>query len=84
MKELIQSILDKYTSARATTRFSGDHEVLKLFSSLKDEIAKLDFIKNNSNLVVRFSCGKGNWAAIPWIAILDKRETELRLKLVPV
>ena len=75
MQKTIQSILDKYPLARASSRFSGDHEILKLFSSLKDEISKLDFIKNNSNLVVKFSCGKGNWAAIPWLAILDKRET---------
>ncbi len=75
MKELIQSILDKYPSARASSRFSGDHEVYKLFALLKDEISNLKFIKDNPSLKVKFSCGQGNWAAIPWVAILDKNET---------
>jgi len=74
MKTIIQSILDKYPSARAS-RFSGDHEIFQLFNSLKDQIAEFDFIKSNPNLVVKFSCGKGNWAAIPWLAILDRRVT---------
>lgn len=75
MKDLIQSILDKYPNARASSSYSGEHEVFKLFSSLRDKVAELDFIKGNPNLVVKFSCGKGNWAAIPWLAILDNRET---------
>ncbi len=75
MQNLIQAILNKYPAARASSRFSGDHEVLKLFSSLRDEISELDCIKKNPNFVVKYSCGKGNWAAIPWLAVLDKRET---------
>jgi hypothetical protein len=75
MKTLIQSILDNYPKARASSRFSGDHEVFKLFGSLKNKISELDCVKNNPNLVVKFSCGQGNWAAIPWLAILDRRET---------
>ena len=75
MKTIIQSILDKYPTARATSKFSGDNEVFKIFNSLRDEISNLDFIKDNSNLVVKFACGQGNWAAIPWLAILDRRET---------
>lgn len=75
MQNLIQSILNKYPLARASSRFSGEHDVFELFRSLRDEIAGLDFIKSNSNLIVRFSCGQGNWAAIPWLAILDSRET---------
>ena len=75
MNELIQSILEQYPMARESSRFSGDNEVYQLFKQLKDEIANLDCVKDNSNLIVKFSCGQGNWAAIPWLAILDQRET---------
>lgn len=75
MQKIIQDILDKYPTARASSRFSGEHEVYKLFANLKDEISNLEFIKSNPSLKVKFSCGQGNWAAIPWIAILDRRET---------
>jgi len=39
-------------------------------------ISNLDFIKNNPNLIVKSSYGKDNWAAVPWLAILDSRETD--------
>ena len=75
MQALIQSILRQYPLARANSRFSGEHEVYQLFAQLRDKFAELDCIINNPNLSVRFSCGQGNWAAIPWLAILDNRET---------
>ena len=75
MQALIQSILRQYPQARANSRFSGEHEVYQLFGQLRDKVAELDCIINNPNLSVRFSCGQGNWAAIPWLAILDNRET---------
>ena len=75
MQALIQSILRQYPQARANSRFSGEHDVYQLFGKLRDKIADLDCIKNNQTLSVRFSCGQGNWAAIPWLAILDNRET---------
>lgn len=76
MKQLIQLILEKYPTARATTTFGGPHEIQKLFQELRVEVANLCFIKDNPNLVVKSSYGKGNWAAVPWLAILDSRETD--------
>lgn len=75
MQQLIKTILEKYPTARATTAFGGPHEIQKLFKELSREVSALSFIKNNSNLIVKFSYGKGNWAAVPWLAILDSRET---------
>ena len=75
MREIIKNILEKYPNARATTSFGGLHEIRSLFESLKESISSLEFIKNNQNLLVKYSYGKGNWAQTPWIAILDERET---------
>ena len=75
MRELLKNILEKYPTARATTSFGGQHEVRALFERLKDSISSLGYIKSNSNLLVKYSYGKGNWAETPWLAILDKRET---------
>lgn len=75
MRALLSEILQKYPSARANTSFGGQHEIRSLFERLKDAISELDFVKRNSNLFVKYSYGKGNWAETPWIAILDKRET---------
>lgn len=76
MQSLITRILDTYPHARASTAFGGPHEIQKMFQELRSEISNLDFIQNNPNLVVKSSYGKGNWAAVPWLAILDSRETD--------
>jgi hypothetical protein len=75
MRELLKEILEKYPTARASTSFGGQHEIRSLFENLKDEFSALNFVKDNKNLLVKYSYGKGNWAHTPWIAILDKRET---------
>ena len=75
MREILKEILEKYPNARATTVFGGQHEIRSLFENLKDEFSALDFVRDNKNLIVKYSYGKGNWAETPWIAILDKRET---------
>jgi len=80
MKEVLSEILDKYPSARATTAFAGKHEIYSLFEKLKKEVSELSFVDGNQNLLVKVSYGKGKWAAIPWMAILDARETKTTQK----
>ena len=75
MRDILKNILEKYPNARATTSFGGQHEIRALFERLKESISSLKFVKNNQNLLVKYSYGKGNWAQTPWIAILDERET---------
>lgn len=75
MRDTIETILRKYGTFRSTMRFSGSHEISQLFATLRTEIAGLDSVKANPNLEVKSSYGKGNWAAVPWVAILDTRET---------
>jgi len=75
MRELLKTILEKYPTARATSKFGGQHEIRALFEKLKEEINSLEFVRNDPNLLVKYSYGKGNWAETPWLAILDKRET---------
>lgn len=59
MRDLLKEILEKYPNARATTAFGGQHEIRSLFEDLKESIRSLDFIKNNQNLLVKYSYGKG-------------------------
>jgi hypothetical protein len=32
-------------------------------------------VKTRPGILVAYSAGKGNWAAVPWISLLDKAET---------
>lgn len=75
MKEQIERLLELYPGARASSSFGGPHEVQKLFKSLQREVEDLPLVRNNPDLQVTYSYGKGNWAAVPWLAILDTRLT---------
>jgi MoxR-like ATPase len=75
MRDTIEEILAKYNTYRSTRPFKGPHEITRLFSALQSEVAQLPSVQENSNLQVKSSYGKGNWAAVPWVAILDTRET---------
>jgi hypothetical protein len=75
MQEEIEQLLKIYPNARSKTLFKGPHEVQRLFKLLQAEVEGLDAIRDNPNLLVKYSYGKGNWAAVPWLAILDSRET---------
>ena len=76
MKDIIQEILKTYPIARDTTRFSGQQPVFALFRELRDQITNIPFINTNPHLKVRFGCGIGGWAAIPWVSILDDRAAQ--------
>jgi 5-methylcytosine-specific restriction protein B len=75
MQQEISKILEIYPSSRSSSPFKGPHEVQRLFRILKGQVEKLSCVDSNPNLIVKYSYGKGNWAAVPWLAILDSRET---------
>ncbi len=74
-----QEILEKYPEA-INSKFSSGHPVYQLFSKAQDMLKKAPFIKKNQDLFVKASCGQGNWARVPWIAFLDKRDTDTTRK----
>src|SRR5262245_2984539 len=68
-------ILTHYARARSSASFTGN-ELRPRFAAaeaiLKQRIDEAQF----QHFEVRFGIGQGNWAAIPWIAVLDERETK--------
>lgn len=70
----LQKILDVYVQARTKESFAG-HSLRTDFESVKVKLAELPAISNSSTLKVKWSMGQGNWAKVPWIALLDERET---------
>ena len=68
-------ILERYGFARQNLEFGGHHEIYQYFDSLKRLFESSAAVKKRSFLRVVASYGKGNWATIPWISLLDSRET---------
>ena len=74
MKEIIDKILNEYENAKQET-FSG-HEMGTLFRNVFPEYLNRSGIVDEKKYLVKGSVGAGNWASIPWLAILDRSITE--------
>jgi 5-methylcytosine-specific restriction protein B len=71
----LEKILATYLDAK--TQSFGVHDALwEAFGKLANHIKILPPFKENPNLRISWSVGRGNWATIPWLAILDSRETK--------
>lgn len=74
LKEGLESALRDYSNARHGP-FTGTHPINAVFHDLVQRLQSSAFVKDFPTLRVRFSTGQGNWARVPWIAILDERNT---------
>ncbi|MGG1638876.1 MrcB family domain-containing protein [Paenibacillus sp. NRS-1760] len=72
LQESLSLILNTYIEAK--TQQFANHQLGKLFrQSLPEYLKTLSFM--DGDYKVQGSIGQGNWANIPWLAILDKRLT---------
>lgn len=71
----LQTILEVYVQARTNEKFAS-HSLRTEFESVRVRLAALPAISNSATLKVKWSMGQGNWAKVPWIALLDERETD--------
>jgi len=69
------TILRTYQRARSEVSFGGENEVAEVFRELREAVESLPIVAGNEYLKVVASYGKGNWATIPWLSVLDRRET---------
>ncbi|HEY2961661.1 MAG TPA: DUF3578 domain-containing protein [Pyrinomonadaceae bacterium] len=73
IKTAFDSILSNYLRARLKP-FGREHTLWRVFEDLSSRFQR--HVKNHPGLKAKWGVGKGNWARVPWIAFLDKRETE--------
>ena len=74
LMEALEAALKDYPAARKAP-FAGTHPINAVFHGLTQTLQSSDFVRDVPSLHVRFSTGQGNWARVPWIAILDDRKT---------
>lgn len=73
--EVMRLVLERYGAARRSQQFAGHHEIKELFSQARRFLAQSPTVASREHISVVASYGKGNWATIPWISLLDDRET---------
>lgn len=64
-------IMDNYVTARS--QIFKEHPMHAQMRDATQKIGSLPFIP--SQIIVRGSIGQGNWANVPWIALMDRRST---------
>lgn len=70
LREKFLTVMNEYLQAR-TERFAGHKMGSVIRHEMTTEITGLPFIDHNQ-YVVTGSIGQGNWAAVPWLAIMNK------------
>ena len=74
-QESLQRILSRYVAVSTSEPFSSDSEIGKVFSRIGSLLNYSTIVRRYPNIKVVTSYGKGNWATIPWISLLDGRIT---------
>lgn len=72
IKAILQHIMSQYLRAKQEP-FGGHPLGNYVRKMVPDELSKLPFL--DARYIIEGSVGKGNWATIPWIAIMDRRIT---------
>ncbi|WP_248928663.1 MrcB family domain-containing protein [Paenibacillus hamazuiensis] len=73
LKQALSEIMSTYLQAKRET-FAGHKLGSLVRQSIPDTLRNVPFM--NEELKIQGSVGQGNWATIPWIAIMDRRITE--------
>jgi len=71
----VERALTEYPAARQSSPFSGSHPISSLFQSMAQMLRASDVVKERASITVTVSTGQGNWAAIPWIALIGEGST---------
>lgn len=77
IQQALEIILANYEEAKRET-LNYLSPVCIAIEQVKKGIQQSDMLKKYPNIEVVWSVGKGTWANIPWLAILDKSKTSMK------
>jgi hypothetical protein len=69
-----EQILARYISARQEEAFGTQHPLWASFSSIQQQLMA-HVSSRFPGFIIKASMGMGNWAKVPWIAVMDPEET---------
>ncbi|WP_144569557.1 MrcB family domain-containing protein [Bacillus pseudomycoides] len=70
LREKFLTVMHEYLEAR-TEKFAGHKLGSVVRNEMTTEVTRLSFIDHNQYIVTG-SVGQGNWAAVPWLAIMNR------------
>jgi 5-methylcytosine-specific restriction enzyme B len=75
VKTGLENFLATYSSIRSATEFGQHDELKNKLNVLRSQLEALPALRAHPRVRVSWSVGQGNFARIPWIALIDERET---------
>jgi hypothetical protein len=72
--DLLETFLREFTEARRGP-FQKTDPLWNAMSDVKSRLEKFAAVRSRPDLLVNISVGQGNWAAVPWIALLNTKVT---------
>lgn len=75
MYESFQIILETYATIRTSKPFGQEPQLWHAFEAIKAAIEESLEVRSRSDIKVTWSVGRGNWARVPWLALLSEKET---------
>jgi 5-methylcytosine-specific restriction enzyme B len=76
IRQMLSYIFEDYQEATKAKWGKGSEMYHQFEYRFKELLGQLPIVQSNPQLLVKASTGKGVWAGVPWIALLDKRETD--------
>ncbi len=73
VRKLIERILERYVDSTEAEPFGKDAEMSVVFRDLRAALTRSAAVSRYPTVNVQGSAGQGNWAHVPWVALLDSR-----------
>jgi hypothetical protein len=70
----LETFLQRFAEARVGP-FAGQAGLPPLLDRIEAALARMPALQAHPEVAVSWSLGKGNWATVPWIALMDRRAT---------
>ncbi len=71
----LEEILSSYVEISQNEPYGQLPELWAHFETIQSCLEQASTVRSRSSLQVSWSVGRGNWARVPWIVLLDQRET---------
>jgi hypothetical protein len=78
----IEEVLISYSDARTQQPFGKQAPIWQTFVGLNDAFSASPPVRGRSTVSATWSAGLGNSARVPWVALLDSRETSTTQRVV--
>jgi hypothetical protein len=75
LRAALEEVLAGYEAARAGDAPTHAHPMRGAFRRLQAEVARVPAVAARPTLQADWSAGVSRWARVPWVALLDTRET---------